>query len=123
MITDTYMMYQTYPQALPDSSIIYTLISCPQSGMLLLSSSGNDLLANAASPVAVKLRAGSIFSQVDLLSGHLKYKLTTLSKHQSLEDSFSFRVSVKSEGRTLSPIEVCIYIGSIKYQLFCCISY
>ena len=100
MITDTYMMYQTYPQVLPDSHIIYTLTSCPKKGILLLSSSGND--------ISVKLRAGSRFNQVDLLSGHLKYKLTTPSHHKSLEDTFSFKVSVKSEGRTTSPIEVGI---------------
>ena len=82
VITDTYMMYQTYPQALPDSQIIYTLTSCPRSGVLLLSSSGSNLLANTATPLAIKLREGSIFNQVDLLSGHLKYKLTSISKHQ-----------------------------------------
>ena len=71
VITDTYLMYQTYPQTSPDSHIIFTLISPPKSGVLLLSSSGKDLLSNAA-PVALKLRSGSTFNQVDLLSGHLK---------------------------------------------------
>ena len=105
VITDTYLMYQTYPQTSPDSHIIFTLISPPKSGVLLLSSSGKDLLSNAA-PVALKLRSGSTFNQVDLLSGHLKYKLTTLSQHKSLDDTFSFRVSIKSEGKIISPIEV-----------------
>ena len=105
VITDTYLMYQTYPQTSPDSHIIFTLISPPKSGVLLLSSSGKDLLSNTA--VAVKLRSGSTFNQVDLLSGHLKYKLTTLSQHQSLDDTFSFRVSIKSDGKAISPIEVC----------------
>ena len=106
VITDTYLMYQTYPQTSPDSHIIFTLISPPKSGVLLLSSSGKDLLSNAA-PVALKLRSGLTFNQVDLLSGHLKYKLTTMSQHKSLDDTFSFRVSIKSEGKIISPIEVC----------------
>ena len=94
MITDTYLMYQTYPQLSRDADITYTVVSPPKSGVLLLSSSGTDLLSSSAT---VKPRQGSTFSQVDLLSGHLKYKLTTLSTHQSLDDVFAFKVTVRPD--------------------------
>ena len=82
----------------------------------MLSSSGKDLLSNAA-PVALKLRSGSTFNQVDLLSGHLKYKLTTMSQHKSLDDTFSFRVSIKSEGKIISPIEVIKICTNYRYVI------
>ena len=94
VITDTYLMYQTYPQSSEDSEVIYTLLSPPSKGLLLLSSSGSDLLSSSA---AVKLRPGSTFNQVDLLSGHLKYKLTALNDQTSLDDVFTFKVGVHSD--------------------------
>ena len=66
----------------------------------MLSSSGQDLsliggVPSGATPL--KLRSGSVFSQVDLLAGHLKYRLTATSTKTSLDDTFSFRVMTNKD--------------------------
>ncbi len=117
VITDTYLMYQTYPQSSADSDIIYQLMTPPKSGILMLSSSGLDLLSTSSG--AVKLKTGSIFNQVDLLSGHLKYKLTNNLRHaNSLDDDFTFKVSLRSEAAGKSTIEVRIFFK--KSEVFFC---
>ena len=68
-----------------------------------------------------KLRQGSTFTQVDLLSGHLKYRLTNMNTKKSLDDIFTFKVGVTSEGGK-SNIEVSsintLFLGlNIQYIL------
>jgi hypothetical protein len=61
VITDSHLMYQTFPQKTRDSDFVFTVVSPPQHGSLLLSTSaGND--ATFSSPQ--KLRAESTFTQV-----------------------------------------------------------
>ena len=61
VITDTHLMYQTFPQKTRDADVTYSIVSPPQNGVLLLSSStGHD--STFSTPQ--KLRAESTFSQV-----------------------------------------------------------
>jgi hypothetical protein len=61
VITDSHLMYQTFPQKTRDSDFVFTVVSPPQHGSLLLSTSaGND--ATFSTPQ--KLRAESTFTQV-----------------------------------------------------------
>jgi hypothetical protein len=128
VITDTYLMYQTYPQKSPDSQLTYQIVSPPTSGVLLLSSSGLDLSSGMPpTSSARKLRLGSTFSQVDLLAGHLKYRLTTLSSKSSLDDSFTFRVSTKEDQVTYCKYCVsiatiiCLFVVSMRFFRYNCI--
>ena len=97
VITDTYLMYQTYPQNSPDAEIVYQIITPPKQGVLLLSSSRLEFSRSSSD---AKLRQGSTFNQVDLLSGHLKYRLTASNIKKSLDDKFTFKVGVKSDGKS-----------------------
>ena len=107
VITDTHLMYQTYPHESPDSVFRYSIVSPPKHGVLLLSTSGQDLSTNSPSGGGGSSNSGAIngmdirpkelstdseFSQLDLLAGHVKYRL---SKRYSkpIDDSFTFRVS------------------------------
>ena len=89
-------MYQTYPQQSADAEIVYQIITPPKQGVLLLSSSRLEFSRNSDA----KLRQGSTFNQVDLLSGHLKYRLTSSNIKKSLDDKFTFKVGVKSDGKS-----------------------
>jgi hypothetical protein len=61
VITDTHLMYQTFPQKSRDSEIVFTVVSPPQHGVLLLAT--NVGLDSAfASPQ--KLRTDTTFTQV-----------------------------------------------------------
>ena len=102
VITDTHLMYQTYPHESPDSAFRYSIVSPPKHGVLLLSMSGQDLSTNSASGGSSdtlgmdarpkELSTDSEFSQLDLLAGHLKYRL---SAHYTkpIDDAFTFRVA------------------------------
>ena len=104
VITDTHLMYQTYPHESPDSVFRYSIVSPPKHGVLLLSTSGQDLSTNSPSGGGGSSNSGAIngmdirpkelstdseFSQLDLLAGHVKYRL---SKRYSkpIDDSFTF---------------------------------
>jgi len=61
VITDSHLMYQTFPQKTRDSEIVFTLVSPPQHGLLLLSTStGHD--STFSTPQ--KLRTDMTFTQV-----------------------------------------------------------
>ena len=100
VITDTHLMYQTLPHHSPDSDFTYTIITPPKFGRLLLSSIGQDLSSSRAgstsSSTPVILNADSKFSQLDLLAGHLKYKLTDRFT-KTIDDSFTFKVSTPEQ--------------------------
>lgn len=91
VITDTYLMYQTFPRESEDSEILYSLQTLPRHGALLLTPSG----LGDHPQQARKLRAGAKFSQVDLLSGRLKYRLFR-KVDTPIDDSFAFVVTTAS---------------------------
>ena len=97
---------QTVPHATPDADFRYTLVETPKHGRLLLSAMGQDLstagrqTANVVGPASAKDRhnspvqmtVDSKFTQLDLLAGHLKYKLTSSAAGKKpVEDAFKFR--------------------------------
>ncbi|TRY66991.1 hypothetical protein TCAL_11761 [Tigriopus californicus] len=88
VITDSHLMYQTFPQRSEDSEVYYTIQSAPKHGALLLTQAGTDGLTQQER----ELRADSSFSQVDLLAGFLKYRLFRHVAQKALDDNFSFVV-------------------------------
>ena len=61
VVTDSHLMYQTFPQKTRDAEIVFTIVVPPQYGQLLLSSSsGHD--STFSTPQ--KLRTDSTFTQV-----------------------------------------------------------
>ena len=115
VITDTHLMYQTYPHESSDSAFRYSIVSPPKYGVLLLSTSGQDLSTNSPSGSnsdmlgmnvrPKELSIDSEFSQLDLLAGHLKYRL---SKHYTkpVDDSFTFRVSTVDQTTSVQAFRV-----------------
>ena len=90
VITERELMYQTYPEETDHSRIVYTLTSPPQQGNLFISHSQDKGIQMK------KLHANSNFSQLEILSGRLKYKL--LGKVYSIiHDKFSFTVSTPKQ--------------------------
>ena len=75
-------LLQTFPQRTDDAEITYTVIDPPIHGQISLTRGGLE---------PVKLRSNSRFSQVDLLSGHLKYKLSR-KVFSPVDDQFTFTV-------------------------------
>ena len=56
VITDTYLMYQTYPQPSPDTEIVYQIITPPKQGVLLLSSSRHmDVLSRGSTGTFISI--------------------------------------------------------------------
>lgn len=101
-ISDTYLMYQTHPELSDDAQILYSIVSPPREGMLLLTRvTFNGDVTNRP----VELRKDSSFSQVDLLSGHLKYQLLERVR-QPVEDSFSFVVRVGEQTSALQTFSI-----------------
>ena len=93
VITDTHLMYQTFPQSSPDAEIFYSIETPPRHGMLLLTvmPSGEGTHQQDR-----ELRTGSTFSQVDLLAGFLKYRMRR-KVSQPLDDSFTFVVQTSEQ--------------------------
>lgn len=90
VITEGVLMYQTYPQESDHSKLIYTLISPPKQGNLFITQpedKGSKLK---------KLYTNSNFSQVEILSGRLKYKLIG-KVYSIIHDKFSFTVSTPKQ--------------------------
>ena len=92
VITDTYLMYQTFPKRSDDSEIFYSIESAPQHGVLLLTQATGDFSQSQPR----KLKGDSRFSQVDLLAGHLKYRLLRKA-FQPLDDAFTFVVQTSDQ--------------------------
>ena len=115
VITDTHLMYQTYPHESPDSAFRYSIVSPPKFGVLLLSTSGQDLSTSSPSGGTSdilgmdirpkELSIDSEFSQLDLLAGHLKYRL---SKHftKPIDDSFTFRVATEDQTSSVQAFRI-----------------
>ncbi len=89
VITDSYLLYQTHPKSSANEDIFYVLVTPPSQGSLLLTKSSSIDRQQKAK----KLKAQDKFTQADLYSGHLKYKLSQKS-YQPLDDSFDFVVQV-----------------------------
>jgi hypothetical protein len=100
VITDTHIMYQTFPQRSEDAKLLYLVETPPKQGVLLLSQA--DFSQQSMQPK--KLKSGSRFTQADLLSGHLKYRLSRKA-YVPVEDQFTFVVQtgrgLKSAVQTL----------------------
>ena len=106
VITDTHLMYQTLPHATPDAAFIYTIVEPPKFGQLLLSSIGQDLSSRSGSVFKpVLLQADSRFSQLDLLAGHLKYKLTDRYS-KPIDDAFTFRVATTEQTSSVETFRI-----------------
>lgn len=91
VITENGLMYQTFPQSTPDSKIIYRILTLPREGNLLISKSGP-----AANNIFQTLNINSTFSQVEILSGRLKYKLAA-KPFSLVQDQFTFQVSTPNQ--------------------------
>ena len=88
--------------------LVYQIITPPKQGVLLLSSSRHDVMSRSTD---AKLRQGSTFNQVDLLSGHLKYRLTAMNIKKSLDDTFTFKVGVNSEtGKSNIQVRLMLFL-------------
>merc|ERR1712192_136827 len=70
VITERDLMYQTFPQETAPGQLVYTLISPPQQGDLFITSNSGKSGSRLR-----RLEAHSNFTQVEILSGRLKYKL------------------------------------------------
>ena len=90
VITERDLMYQTYPEETDPSKIMYTLTSPPQQGNLFISYS-QDMGTQLK-----KLYASSNFSQLEILSGRLKYKLIG-KVYSIIHDKFSFTVATPKQ--------------------------
>ncbi|CAB4068416.1 CSPG4 [Lepeophtheirus salmonis] len=93
VLTDTHLLFQTYPETSEDSDLIYTIIDLPKYGTLLSNNDKNIL------------KPGSNFTQVELLSGHLKYRLNNRA-FKEVNDSFTFDVRHVSVEGSRSDIQV-----------------
>ena len=99
--------FQTVPHATPDADFVYTLVEIPRHGRLFLSAVGQDLstLAPSSSLTVkpVQMGVGSTFTQLDLLAGHLKYRLMSggdlRNRRKPVEDGFKFKVETKEQAR------------------------
>ena len=89
VITDTYLQYQTFPRESDEAEILYSIESLPRHGVLLLA-------VGDMGQQSRKLRAGSKFSQLDLLSGRLKYRIKSSSRDSRVDDAFTFFVRTAS---------------------------
>ncbi|XP_055931589.1 chondroitin sulfate proteoglycan 4-like [Argiope bruennichi] len=89
IISDTELKYETFPVATPSDHIIYTLKSLPVYGNVILFHSADSETRHK------KLEIGSTFTQMDIDSKRLKYKLHRKS-YSSVEDVFHFTVSTLS---------------------------
>ena len=115
VITDTHLMYQTFPHESPDSAFRYTIVSPPKYGVLLLSTSGQDLPSNSPSGSSSntlgidrrpkELSIDSEFSQLDLLAGHLKYRLSKRYM-KAIDDSFTFRVATQDQTSSVQAFRI-----------------
>ena len=90
VITERDLMYQTYPEETDHSKIIYTLTHPPQQGNLFISHSMDKGIQ------LKKLYANSNFSQLEILSGRLKYKLIG-KVYSIIHDKFKFIVSTPKQ--------------------------
>ncbi len=90
VITDTHLLYQTFPKRTEDSKLFYLLEAAPKQGALLLSFA--DFSRSPSQPR--RLKVGSRFSQADLMSGHLKYRLNR-KEYSPVEDHFTFVVQTE----------------------------
>ena len=96
VITDSHLMYQTFPESLSDADLLYSLESAPRQGALLLAEADYSLQPR-------RLKKGSRFSQEDLLSGNLRYRLATNGNEASsapVNDGFRFVVRGKARRRS-----------------------
>ena len=94
------------PHATPDADFTYTLVETPSHGHLLLSTVGQDLSSASQGGARVpyqpvQLGPDSKFTQLDLLAGHLKYRLDRGAgmDRKPLEDMFKFRVETREQTR------------------------
>ncbi|KAG8176707.1 hypothetical protein JTE90_023259 [Oedothorax gibbosus] len=86
VIGEAELTYETYPFTTPTADITYTLINLPSYGNLILFHSSDS------EPRHKKLEIGSTFTQKDIDTKRLKYKLHRKS-YSKLEDRFVFKVS------------------------------
>ena len=93
VITDSHLMYQTFPDSLSDADLIYSLESAPSRGALLLAEAADWSLQPR------RLKKGSRFSQEDLLSGNLRYRLASNGNEASAPVSDEFRFVVRGRAR------------------------
>ena len=92
VITDTHLMYQTFPESLADADLLYSLESAPRQGALLLAEADYSLQPR-------RLKKGSRFSQEDLLSGNLRYRLASNRNEASAPVNDEFRFVVRGRAR------------------------
>ena len=90
VITERDLMYQTYPEETDHSKLMYTLTKTPQQGNLFISHSQDNGIQQK------KLYVNSSFSQLEILSGRLKYKLIG-KVYSIIHDKFSFTVSTPKQ--------------------------
>ena len=78
VITDTYLMYQTYPQPSPDTEIVYQIITPPKQGVLLLSSSRHmDVLSRGSTGTFISiLLLPIILTMCELLINSYRCQIT-----------------------------------------------
>ncbi|GFY59773.1 chondroitin sulfate proteoglycan 4 [Trichonephila inaurata madagascariensis] len=93
IISDTELKFETYPIATLSDHITYTLKSVPIYGNLIIFRTGDSDARHK------KLEIGSTFTQQDIDSKKLKYKLHRRS-YSSMQDMFVFTVS--SSGGAIS---------------------
>ena len=106
VITETSLMYQTFPTATPDPEIIYRLLRLPREGSLLISQAGGSGgIGGGGGKVFQKLGANSTFSQVEIQSGMLKYKLFG-KPFSALQDRFSFEVATPKQTSNTQTFEI-----------------
>ena len=110
VITESYLMYQTFPEGSENSDIIYRIIETPKDGFLLINKPG------AGGNIHQQLFANTSFSQVDILSGRVKYKLAS-KPHAVLQDSFSFEVSTPKQTSNIQIFEISYSPGDTSVDI------
>ena len=110
VITESSLMYQTFPEETSDSLVQYRILQLPKEGTLLISKSGG------VGKIFQKLSTNSTFSQVEIKSGRLKYKL--LGKpYSAVKDQFSFEVSTPKQTSNIQLFDILYSPGDTSVDI------
>ena len=110
VITEASLMYQTFPEETTDSLIVYRILKPPREGSILVSKPGG------VGNIFQKLSTNSTFSQVEILSGRLKYKLSG-KPYSVIQDQFSFEVSTPKQTSNIQVFEVSYSPGDTSVDI------
>ena len=110
VITESSLMYQTFPEATADADITYRITKPPKEGSILINNPGG------VGNIYQQLSTNSSFSQVEILSGRLKYKLTG-KPYSIIQDNFSFEVSTPKQTSNIQVFDISYSPGDTSVDI------